>query len=39
MRRARVTGGIHGANRVGGNAILDIMVFGRIAGANAAAEK
>jgi flavocytochrome c len=34
-----ITGGIHGANRVGGNAILDIMVFGRIAGANAAAEK
>ena len=34
-----VTGGIHGANRVGGNAIVDIMVFGRIAGANAAQEK
>ena len=33
-----VTGGIHGTNRVGANAILDIMVFGRIAGANAAAE-
>ncbi len=33
-----VTGGIHGGNRVGGNAIADIMVFGRIAGANAAAE-
>ena len=31
-----VTGGIHGGNRVGGNAIADIMVFGRIAGANAA---
>jgi urocanate reductase len=34
-----VTGGIHGTNRVGGNALADIMVFGRIAGANAAAEK
>jgi urocanate reductase len=32
-----VTGGIHGTNRVGGNAIADIFVFGRIAGANAAA--
>lgn len=27
-----VTGGIHGANRLGGNAITDIMVFGRTAG-------
>lgn len=26
-----VTGGIHGANRLGGNAITDIVVFGRIA--------
>ena len=31
-----VTGGIHGANRLGGNAITDIVVFGRIAGENAA---
>ncbi len=31
-----VTGGIHAGNRVGGNAIADIFVFGRIAGANAA---
>lgn len=31
-----VTGGIHGTNRVGGNAIADIFTFGRIAGANAA---
>jgi succinate dehydrogenase/fumarate reductase flavoprotein subunit len=31
-----VTGGIHGANRLGGNAIADIFVFGRIAGRNAA---
>jgi urocanate reductase len=30
------TGGIHGSNRVGGNAIAGIFVFGRIAGANAA---
>ena len=34
-----VTGGIHGANRVGGNAIVDTVVFGRIAGQNAADEK
>ncbi|NBG89577.1 flavocytochrome c [Isachenkonia alkalipeptolytica] len=33
-----VTGGIHGANRLGGNAITDILVFGRIAGENAAKE-
>jgi fumarate reductase flavoprotein subunit len=32
-----VTGGVHGGNRLGGNAIADVMVFGRIAGANAAA--
>lgn len=31
-----LTGGIHGSNRVGGNAILDIHVFGRIAGRSAA---
>jgi len=30
-----VTGGIHGGNRLGGNAIADIVVFGRIAGQNA----
>jgi len=30
-----VTGGIHGANRLGGNAIPDCIVFGRIAGVNA----
>lgn len=33
-----VTGGIHGANRIGGNAVTDIIVFGRIAGQTAAAE-
>lgn len=27
-----VTGGIHGANRLGGNAIADVITFGRIAG-------
>lgn len=31
-----VTGGIHGTNRVGGNAIADIFTFGRIAGKSAA---
>ena len=31
-----VTGGIHGTNRVGGNAIADIFTFGQIAGRNAA---
>lgn len=30
------TGGIHGNNRLGGNAYPDIMTFGRIAGLNAA---
>lgn len=29
-----VTGGIHGANRLGGNAIADVITFGRIAGQN-----
>lgn len=33
-----ITGGIHGTNRVGGNAILDCFVFGQIAGENAAQE-
>lgn len=32
------TGGIHGANRVGGNALVGAFVFGRIAGENAARE-
>ena len=31
-----VTGGVHGANRLGGNAVADFVVFGRIAGQNAA---
>jgi flavocytochrome c len=33
-----VVGGIHGNNRLGGNAFSDIMTFGRIAGEKAAAE-
>ena len=32
-----VTGGIHGGNRLGGNAVADIVIFGRIAGAHASA--
>ena len=32
-----VTGGVHGGNRVGGNAILDCLVFGKTAGDSAAA--
>ncbi|MFX1520163.1 MAG: FAD-binding protein [Promethearchaeota archaeon] len=31
-----VTGGIHGANRLGGNALADLQVFGYMAGHNAA---
>lgn len=30
-----ITGGVHGANRLGGNAVTDIVVFGRIAGKGA----
>ncbi|MEW4412208.1 flavocytochrome c [Clostridium sp. AN503] len=30
-----ITGGVHGANRLGGNAVTDIVVFGRIAGTSA----
>ncbi|MGL6169230.1 MAG: flavocytochrome c [Fusobacteriaceae bacterium] len=30
-----VTGGVHGANRLGGNAVVDIAVFGKLAGENA----
>ena len=30
-----VTGGVHGSNRLGGNAVADIIVFGRIAGQQA----
>jgi len=31
-----VTGGVHGNNRLGGNALADITTFGRVAGMNAA---
>ena len=31
-----VTGGLHGANRLGGNAIVDFVVFGKLAGETAA---
>lgn len=33
-----ITGGIHGTNRLGGNALADIIVFGRIAGENVSEE-
>ena len=32
-----VVGGIHGANRIGGNAVADIIIFGILSGRNAAA--
>ncbi|MBR2528749.1 MAG: flavocytochrome c [Blautia sp.] len=32
-----VTGGVHGGNRLGGNAVADFVVFGRIAGDSAVA--
>jgi fumarate reductase flavoprotein subunit len=31
-----VTGGVHGNNRLGGNAVADFTIYGRIAGQNAA---
>jgi fumarate reductase flavoprotein subunit len=31
-----VTGGVHGANRLGGNSISETITFGRIAGASTA---
>ena len=31
-----VTGGVHGANRLGGNSTIETVVFGRIAGREAA---
>ena len=31
------TGGVHGGNRSGSNAVCDFVVFGRIAGSNASA--
>ena len=35
LAAGEVTGGVHGANRLGGNAVADFTVFGRIAGAAA----
>ncbi len=32
-----VTGGVHGSNRIGGNAVADIIIFGRQAGTQSAA--
>jgi succinate dehydrogenase/fumarate reductase flavoprotein subunit len=34
-----ITGGVHGAVRLGSCATLDCLIFGRIAGQNAAREK
>jgi succinate dehydrogenase/fumarate reductase flavoprotein subunit len=34
-----VTGGIHGGNRLGGNAVPDTVIFGKIAGESAALGK
>ena len=34
-----VTGGVHGTNRLGSNAIPDCVVFGRVAGGSASKEK
>jgi fumarate reductase flavoprotein subunit len=34
-----VTGGVHGGNRLGGNAVADVVTYGRIAGTNAALGK
>lgn len=36
-KAGEVTGGVHGANRLGGTAVADFVVFGRIAGDSAAA--
>ena len=36
LAAGEVTGGIHGANRLGGNALVDIHVFGKTAGEEAA---
>ena len=37
LAAGEVTGGVHGANRLGGTAMADFVVFGRIAGDSAAA--
>ncbi|WP_190323090.1 hypothetical protein [Candidatus Tokpelaia sp.] len=38
-KRKRVAGGVHGGNRIGGNAVADIIIFGITAGRQAAAHK
>jgi fumarate reductase flavoprotein subunit len=38
LAAGEVTGGIHGANRLGGNSISETITFGRIAGTSAARE-
>ncbi|VDO11978.1 unnamed protein product [Haemonchus placei] len=37
LAAGEVTGGVHGANRLAGNSLLECVVFGRIAGRTAAA--
>jgi len=37
LAAGEVTGGVHGKNRLAGNSLLECVVFGRIAGKNAAA--
>jgi len=37
LAAGEVTGGVHGANRLAGNSLLECVVFGRIAGKSAAA--
>lgn len=32
-----VCGGVHGKNRLGGNSLLDCVVYGRVSGSSAAA--
>ena len=32
LQACEITGGIHGANRLGGNAVVDTVVFGKAAG-------
>ncbi|MDO5022407.1 MAG: FAD-binding protein, partial [Eubacteriales bacterium] len=32
LAAGEITGGIHGANRLGGNAVVDTVVFGKLAG-------
>ena len=34
-----ITGGVHGSNRLGSNAIPDAVSFGRVAGVNASKEQ